>query len=518
MTKPMTKEEQVRRKKKTESVRKLAQQIHKLRRKLTTDMKSDDEKVRLTALAIALMDKTAERVGNEQSAKEGHVGVTGFKNNQIDVNGNTISLKYTGKSGVKQEKQFSDRLMAKILKECKGNCKDKNSPVLVTADGFKVRADKVNRYLKDFGVTAKDIRGYAANTLVTDMLNAGKTPSTPEERQKKFREVMKAVADKVGHQQATLKKHYLLPGIEESYVKSGHVKSVKNASIAESVTARIASEKSIVEDEQPVTEVEETIIEAIAHWAEQHTYEGRAWDGIEKFHMSLAMVVSDLSIQAAGWYKYPGSTRDDMDGKDWRLVISPSEQKENVVINCHSLLHDGTWTLSTTVFSTNEIDSAELPPPVGHDDPWLASMTWSIELAKVLQTSGYGYQPVINNMAIRMEICTYYWDCVKRIIPIVNKAYSQITGEEHDFEDFTIAVNDWNLPEGKIASYRFPQNEVEWPVMTISPRAPQKGSDYVYWIVAHELIHAAMGQVESEHTEEFEAIAELVGIPKGYQD
>ena len=81
MIKPMKKEEQTRRKKKTESVRSLAQNIHKLRRKLTTDMKSDDEKIRLTALAIAIIDKTAERVGNEASAKAGHVGVTGFKNN-----------------------------------------------------------------------------------------------------------------------------------------------------------------------------------------------------------------------------------------------------------------------------------------------------------------------------------------------------------------------------------------------------------------------------------------------------
>jgi len=516
--KPMTKEEQTRRKKKTESVRKLAQQIHKLRRKLTTDMKSDNEKTRLTALAIAIMDKTAERVGNEQSAKEGHVGVTGFKNNQLTVNGNTVSIKYTGKSGVKQEKQFTDKLMAKLLKECKGNCKDKGGPVLVTSDGFKIKADKVNRYLKEFGVTAKDIRGYAANTLVTTMLKSGKKPSTPEERQKKFREVMKAVAEKVGHQQATLKKHYLLPGIEESYVKSGNIKSVKNASVAESLTGRIATEKLIVEDEQTVTEVEVTILEAIAHWAEQHTYEGKAWDGIEKFHLSLAMVVPDVSIQTAGWYKYPGSTRDDMDGKDWRLVISPSEQEEKVVINCHSLLHDGTWTLSTTVFSTNEIDGDELPTPTGHDDPWFASMIWSTALAKELQTSGYDYEPVINNMAIRMELGIQLWDCVKEVMPIVNRAHAQVMGEEHNFEDFTIAVNNWNLPEGKIASYRFAKDETEWPVMTVSPRVFKKGKDYIYWVIAHELIHAAVGGENGAHPEEFEAIADLMGIPEEYQD
>ncbi len=230
MPKPMDKEEQARRRKKTEALRKLAQQIDKLRRKVSQDMKSDDEKTRLTALAVALIDKTAERVGNEDSAKEGHVGVTGFKNNQVTVSGNTITIKYTGKSGVKQEKQVTDKLVAKLMKECKGNCKGDSSPVLTTSDGFKIKADKVNRYLKDFDITAKDIRGYAANSLVTKALNQSKTPSDPEERKKQFREVLKSVAEKVGHQQATLKQHYLLPGIEEAYVKSGKVKNLKTAS------------------------------------------------------------------------------------------------------------------------------------------------------------------------------------------------------------------------------------------------------------------------------------------------
>ena len=209
-------------------------------------MKSDDEKTRLTALAIALMDKTAERVGNEASAKEGHVGVTGFKSGQVTVSGDTVTIKYVGKSGVKQEKQVTDSLIAKLLKECQGNCKGKDSPILTTSDGFKIKADKVNRYLREFGVTAKDIRGYAANTLVYDMLKRSKTPSDPEERKRQFREVLKAVAEKVGHQQATLKQHYLLPGIEEAYVKNGTVKKVKNAA------ARMASIVSAIENEEYV--------------------------------------------------------------------------------------------------------------------------------------------------------------------------------------------------------------------------------------------------------------------------
>jgi len=368
MTKPMTKEEQARRKRKTESVRKLAQQIHKLRRKLTTDMKSDDEKTRLTALAIAIMDKTAERVGNEESAKEGHVGVTGFKNNQIDVDGNTISLKYTGKSGVKQEKQFTDELMAKLLKECKGNCKG-DSPVLMTKDGFKIKADKVNRYLKEFGVTAKDIRGYAANTLVTSMLTSSKTPSTPEERQKKFREVLKAVAEKVGHQQATLKRHYLLPGIEESYVKSGNVRKLKNAS-TEQMVCRL-------------------FVAAVAE----------------------------------------------------RLVV------EN------------------------------------------------------------------------LEYYDQAWQAVWELWPKVLQAYRRVTGRDPTMSAILqIGINDWDIPDGKVGSFRHPKEGMPFGLLTVSPRVFRPDNRIYETVVAHELIHMAMGANESPHDAVFRAIADLVGIPKKYQD
>jgi DNA topoisomerase-1 len=226
----MTDEEKKRRDKKIKSIRTIASNIHKLRRRVTKDLKSDDEKTKLTALAVAIMDKTAERVGNDESAKGGHFGVTGFKNKHIEVEGNTITIKYVGKSGVDQEKKFTDKLIAGILKDCKGRCDNKEAPILSTDDGFKIKADKVNRYLRDFDITAKDIRGYSANRLMTESLKNADISSDEKERKKKFQEVLKSVAERVGHQKATLKLHYLLPSIENDYVGKGKVVSLKEAS------------------------------------------------------------------------------------------------------------------------------------------------------------------------------------------------------------------------------------------------------------------------------------------------
>ena len=223
--------EKDRRRKKIKSLRTLAGNIQELRSKLRKDLSSDNEKTKLTALAIALMDKTAERVGNEGSAENGHFGVTGFQRKHVKIEGDKVKISYVGKSGVQQEKSFSDKALAKAIGECRGRCSEDGTPLLMTTDGFKIRADKVNRYLKDFGITAKDIRGYAANKYMLNALKKSTKSSDPAERKKKFKEILKSVAEKVGHQAATLSQHYLLPNIESKYVNNGSVMDIHSASI-----------------------------------------------------------------------------------------------------------------------------------------------------------------------------------------------------------------------------------------------------------------------------------------------
>jgi hypothetical protein len=275
------------------------------------------------------------------------------------VDGNTVTLNYTGKSGVKQEKSFTDELMSKLLKKCRENCEGEDSPILVTSDGFKVKADKVNRYLSEFDITAKDIRGYAANTLVCNMLKNSKIPSEPDERKKHFREVLEIVAEKVGHQRATLKRHYLLPGIEESYVKSGTVRKLKNAS-CRFVAAQLAVE----------------------NW----TY--------------------------------------------WRMAM----------------------------------------------------------------------------------------DYAKSVIPKLEVAYGEHIGPLPPESRFRIQVNEWDLPDGKVGSYLFPDpgKGREKGVLTVSPKNFE--TDKWKFVVRHELIHAILGKMENPHAKEFDILAECMEIPLMYRD
>lgn len=212
----------------------LKKAMPKLRTKVKRDLKSSDPKTKLTALAVALMDETYERVGNDESADEGHFGVTGWQAGHVSFGGSTATIKYTGKSGVKHEKSVSTPALVSALREAVAD-KGKTTKILdyECEDGEAcVSPDDVNEYLSEFGITAKDIRGYHANDEMMERLRAirDKGPTLPRGRKEKdeilkkeFEKALAETAEAVGHEPATLKSNYLVPGVHDSFMHDGTV-------------------------------------------------------------------------------------------------------------------------------------------------------------------------------------------------------------------------------------------------------------------------------------------------------
>jgi DNA topoisomerase IB len=229
------KQEAERNKAKADRLEKLSGNIHKLRAQVKKDLKSEDTTTSLTALAVALMDETAERVGNETS-KEGdnedgepHFGVTTWQKSHVSFGKGKATIKYTGKSGVKQEKRVTDSTIVTALKKAYDSCKDGD---LFCHEGGKVTASQVNDYLKEFDITAKDIRGFHANDGMKAALKKvrkGKLPEDKKEREKQlkdeFKEALEEVASELGHEPSTLKNQYLVPGLAEAFLKDGTILS-----------------------------------------------------------------------------------------------------------------------------------------------------------------------------------------------------------------------------------------------------------------------------------------------------
>lgn len=214
--------------KKKERLTQLSNNIQKLRNKVSRDLNSDDEKEALTALVLAIMDKTGERIGNEASANNGHRGVTGFTKKDVKVIGNKVLLDYVGKSGVEHEKDFSDEKIAAALKKA-----IKNSPsklIFTTSDNFHIKGDRVNRFLENFSISSKNLRGYFANQAVIRLLkkeDKKQQPKDEKQRKKIFNRSLKKAAEIVGHGAATLRKHYLIPELPIEYIEKGNIIDLK---------------------------------------------------------------------------------------------------------------------------------------------------------------------------------------------------------------------------------------------------------------------------------------------------
>ena len=220
-----------RNRKKAERIEKLRKSMGKLRTKVKRDLKSSDPEKILTALAVALIDHTYERVGNEESAKDGHFGVTGWKKKHISFSPKGATIKYVGKAGVKHEKKVTDASIKAALRDAYEACDD-DGDCLFSREGVKVTSEKVNEYLDAFDITAKDLRGFHANREMQDRLKAirSKGKKLPEDKKAKekllkaeFLKALDETSEAVGHEASTLRSQYLVPGLEETFMKDGTV-------------------------------------------------------------------------------------------------------------------------------------------------------------------------------------------------------------------------------------------------------------------------------------------------------
>lgn len=205
-----------RNKKKVKKILQLGKSLNKLRTQIKKDL--NDDELKPVAMVIALIDETYERVGNVESAKTlKHFGITTLRKKHLSFSNGKAKLKYVGKSGVKQEKIIKNKQLAKDLKELSKSLSP-NDELFPT-----VSAKRVNKYLKPFKITAKDIRGFHANQEMKRQLQKVKSKEKDPEKKRKeeFKLALEETAKIVGHNSSTLKNQYLAPSIEKNFLESG---------------------------------------------------------------------------------------------------------------------------------------------------------------------------------------------------------------------------------------------------------------------------------------------------------
>ena len=204
--------------------------IDTIRKTLAKDLKQKGmPRDKAVALMVGLVDKAALRIGNDNSADEGIYGLTTLRREHVRVDGDTIHLDFIGKKKVHHTRSVTDKALAKAMRETLGLKGGKRSGGKESADDavFKfvntqgeLRTPSqyvVNKYLDQWGITAKDFRTFHASRIVYEELK-GKNTNVPEEKEKNVREAIAHAAEYLGHEPDTSRRCYVDPKIIDLYL------------------------------------------------------------------------------------------------------------------------------------------------------------------------------------------------------------------------------------------------------------------------------------------------------------
>jgi DNA topoisomerase-1 len=194
--------------------------LPRLRKQIESDLNQRGlPRSRVTALALAVLDQSLIRVGNDRYTRQnGSFGLTTITNKHADVNGHKVHFKFIAKGGAKSEVALRDRRLAGLVAECQ----DLGGQRLFTYQDTEgtvegIRSNDVNEYLRTtcgLDATAKDFRTWGASALLTDRLGRIGPSDQPE------REILQAideVAETLGNTRAVCRASYVHPAIAEAF-------------------------------------------------------------------------------------------------------------------------------------------------------------------------------------------------------------------------------------------------------------------------------------------------------------
>lgn len=211
--------EQVRDEAKFERMGEFGRRLPRLRRRLDGDLRRPGlSREKVTALAVAVLDRTLIRVGNRKYADENEAyGLTTLTCEHVEVDGFHVHLEFAGKGGADHQLVFRDRRLASLI----ARCQELEGQTLFgyeSADGVSsITSTDVNGYLADAmsgPFTAKDIRTWGASTAVCEALATG--PKDEDEETRLLRAI-DLTAEKLGNTREVCRSSYLHPIIPESF-------------------------------------------------------------------------------------------------------------------------------------------------------------------------------------------------------------------------------------------------------------------------------------------------------------
>lgn len=200
-----------------------AEALPEIRRRVAADMARQGicrEKV--CATIVGLLDKTLVRVGNDEYARtNGSYGLTTLESDHLEVRGEEVRFRFTGKSGRVWSLSMRHRRIARIMRTFQDL---PGQRLFQYADGEEIRevtSSDVNAYLREIAgpdVSAKDFRTWAGTVIAAIELAAAGPFASATEAKRKIRQAVINTAERLGNTPTICRKCYVHPRVIECYM------------------------------------------------------------------------------------------------------------------------------------------------------------------------------------------------------------------------------------------------------------------------------------------------------------
>jgi DNA topoisomerase-1 len=202
-----------------------AERLPRLRARIKKDLRQKGlERERVMAAILRILLTCFMRPGSQVYASEnGSYGIATLRRTHVKVKGDAVEFDFPGKSGVRQQRQLTDRDVAKVIRAL---LKQPKKEVFYFRNGngevVDVKRRHINEYIKEVmgeRFSAKDFRTWAGTLVCASALARAGTElvEKPKTRKQKLVAAIRETAAVLGNTPAVCRSSYISPEILTSF-------------------------------------------------------------------------------------------------------------------------------------------------------------------------------------------------------------------------------------------------------------------------------------------------------------
>lgn len=209
-----------------------AEKLEKMRRVTGQHMNDDSiSRKKVCATMVRLLDQAFFRPGNPQYTNDnGTYGLTTMRSRHLEIDEDSITFSYTGKSGQEQLKEIYDHRLAEIVKEL-DEIPGYRIFKYLDEHGHKhtVESHDLNEYIQEVmgeDFSAKDFRTWAGTVVAAIALDELAAEELDDQKQldKNIKEAINQVSEMLGNTPAVARSSYVDPRVIENYMNGQTVR------------------------------------------------------------------------------------------------------------------------------------------------------------------------------------------------------------------------------------------------------------------------------------------------------